>query len=361
MIYPLTYPISVAPMMDWTTRHCRVFHRLLSPCAVLYTEMVTTGAILYGDRPRHLDFDASEHPVVLQLGGSDPVDLAECAKIGADWGYDAINLNCGCPSPRVQKGAFGACLMNEPDLVADCVAAMQEVVDIPVTVKCRIGVDDCDDIPFLNRFIDRVADVGCDTFIIHARKAWLNGLSPKENREIPPLRYDIAADLKSRRPDLSLILNGGVTTAEQALQLIKRTCHPAQASERGATRDLLQRQEQQKIPDRPLGVRDDTSGFDGVMIGRAAYQNPYLIAEIAHAIDGTPLPPRADIARMMIDYIHRTRKDDPDLPLNSVTRHMLGLYHGQAGARTWRRILTEGAQINGAGPDVIEAALQAME
>ncbi len=319
----LTYPLSVAPMMDWTTRHCRVFHRLLSPHAVLYTEMVTTGAILHGDQPRHLDFDGSEHPLILQLGGSDPDDLAACAKIAEQWGYDAINLNCGCPSPRVQKGSFGACLMNEPDLVADCVAALRSAVTIPVTVKCRIGVNDCDDVPFLNAFIDRVAEAGCDTFIVHARKAWLNGLSPKENREIPPLRYDIVDDLKRRRPDLTLILNGGVTTVNNTVVALQK--------------------------------------FDGVMIGRAAYHNPYILAELAHTMDGTPLPPRADIARMMIDYINRARADDPHLPLNTVTRHMLGLYHGQPGARTWRRILTEGAQVNGAGPDVIEAALQSIE
>jgi tRNA-dihydrouridine synthase A len=319
----LTHPLSVAPMMDWTTRHCRVFHRLLNSRAVLYTEMVTTGAILHGDQGRHLDFDASEHPLVLQLGGSDPADLAACAKIATGWGYDAINLNCGCPSERVQKGAFGACLMREPDLVADCVAAMHGATPLPVTVKCRIGVDDCDDVPFLNAFIDRVADAGCETFIVHARKAWLKGLSPKENREVPPLRYDIVADLKLRRPDLTIILNGGVTTMDDTVTAFQK--------------------------------------FDGVMIGRAAYHNPYILAELAHTMDGTPLPARADIARMMIDYINRARVIDPSLPLNTVTRHMLGLYHGQPGARAWRRILTEGAQTPGAGTDVIEAALKSIE
>lgn len=356
--FPLTYPISVAPMMDWTTRHCRVFHRLLNPRAVLYTEMVTTGAILHGDQTRHLDFDASEHPVVLQIGGSDPADLAECAKIAEQFGYDAINLNCGCPSPRVQKGAFGACLMNEPELVADCVAAMRGATPLPITVKCRIGVDDCDDTPFLNTFIDRVADAGCETFIVHARKAWLNGLSPKENREIPPLRYDIVADLKHRRPDLNIILNGGITTVEETLKLTTGNCHPGNA--KGVIRDLHQIQELQKIPDRLSGVRDDKPCFNGIMIGRAAYHNPYILAELAHTIDGTPLPPRADIARAMINYITKVRAVDPHLPLNTVTRHMLGLYHGQPGARTWRRLLTEGAQAQGTGPEIIEMALNAM-
>lgn len=311
-------------MMDWTTRHCRYFHRLLSPHARLYTEMVTTGALIHGDVPRHLDFDLSEHPVALQLGGSDPHDLAIAAKMGADWRYDEINLNCGCPSDRVQQGRFGACLMNEPETVAACVAAMIAAVpaSVPVTVKSRIGVDDCDDEPFLNRFVQTVRDAGCKTFIIHARKAWLSGLSPKENREVPPLRYDIAARVKERYPDLTIILNGGVKTASE--------------------------------------VRAALASFDGVMVGRAAYENPYVIAEIEHELYGTPLPGRADIARAMMPYIAAARSREPDFPINAVTRHMLGLYHGRPGARAWRRILTEGAQEPGADEQLIEEALKAV-
>lgn len=316
--------ISVAPMMDWTTRHCRYFHRLLSPHALLYTEMVTTGALLHGDRPRHLDFDTSEHTVALQLGGSDPDDLAACAKFGADWGYDEINLNCGCPSDRVQQGSFGACLMNEPETVAAAVTAMKRAVpNTPVTIKCRIGVDNSDDEPFLNEFVKTVRDAGCTTFIIHARKAWLKGLSPKENREIPPLRYDIAARLKDRYPDLTIILNGGLRTVE--------------------------------------AVHTALQSFDGVMIGREAYENPYFLAELENALYGTPLPDRGNIARGMMPYIADYRRANPDFPINAATRHMLGLYHGIKGARAYRRILTEGAQEPGADETLIEQALAAIE
>lgn len=317
--------ISIAPMMDWTTRHCRYFHRLLAPHARLYTEMVTTGALIHGDRARHLDFDLAEHPIALQLGGSDPQELATCARMGADWGYDEINLNCGCPSDRVQQGRFGACLMNEPKLVAACVAAMRERLPdhIPVTIKCRIGVDDCDDEPFLDEFVRVVKEAGATMFMIHARKAWLKGLSPKENREVPPLRYDVAAGIKALYPDLTIILNGGLTTQDQ--------------------------------------VRDALKIFDGVMIGRAAYENPYFLAELEQMQHGTALPARADIARAMIPYIAGARANNLALPINAITRHMLGLYHGQQGARTWRRILTEGAQDPNVNEHLIERALGAVE
>ena len=297
------FQISVAPMMDWTDRHCRYFHRLLSPHAVLYTEMVTTGAILHGDRDRFLKFNSSEHPLVLQLGGSDPADLASCAKYGEDYGYDEINLNCGCPSDRVQKGMIGACLMAEPDLVAECVAAMRAAVKIPITVKCRIGinrsVDDDSDMKFLRAFIDKVSAAGCRTFIIHARKAWLKGLSPKENREVPPLRYDMAADIKNLYPHLTIILNGGLKTYEDFAPYIGQ--------------------------------------LDGAMIGREAYQNPYFLAELENRLRTTPLPSRAHIASRMAEYIESQKP--LGVPAHSVTRHMLGLYNGLRGAKYWRQQL----------------------
>ncbi len=316
--------ISVAPMLDWTTRHCRYFHRQLSPHARLYTEMITTGALIHGDAARHLDFNPAERPLALQLGGSDPHDLAHCARMGADWGYDEINLNCGCPSDRVQQGRFGACLMNEPDLVARCVEAMRAAVPgtVDVTIKCRIGVDDCDDAPFLARFIRTVREAGCSTFIIHARKAWLQGLSPKENREIPPLRYDLVADLKVRFPTLKIVLNGGIKTAADVAHA--------------------------------LGT------FDGVMIGRAAYETPYFLAELEHIQYGTPLPDRHAVARAMIPYIAAHRARDPNFPVNVVTRHMLGLFHGCPGARSWRRILTEQAQDKELNETIIEQALMTL-
>jgi tRNA-dihydrouridine synthase A len=297
--------ISVAPMMDWTDRHCRAFHRLISPNIQLYTEMVTTGAILHGDRDRYLRFSAAEHPVVLQLGGSDPAALAECARIGEAYGYNEINLNCGCPSDRVQSGAFGACLMKEPETVAACVAAMRGALSIPITVKCRIGVDDCDDAVFLDRFIRIVADAGCGTFIVHARKAWLKGLSPKENREVPPLNYDLPEAIKSRFPHLNIMLNGGLKTIE----------------------DLR----------RPL------QKLDGAMIGREAYQNPWFLAEIERDIFGaSSILTREAVARAMVPYI----QEQAALycaPVKSVTRHMLGLFNGLRGGRAWRRTLSEKA------------------
>ena len=290
--------LSIAPMMDWTDRHCRYFHRLLSPHAVLYTEMVTTGAIIHGDQDRHLAFNKEEHPVVLQLGGSDPQDLATAAKIAHEkYGYDEINLNCGCPSDRVQRGKFGACLMNEPDLVAACVEAMVKAVPIPVTVKCRIGVDDSDDYNFLNEFITRVKQVGCNSFILHARKAWLNGLSPKENREIPPLRYDLVEQLKAEHNELLIMLNGGINNLDQVSEFMKK--------------------------------------FDGVMIGREAYHSPYFLAECEAALWGTALPSRRAILESMIPYIESHVAQGGKI--HHVTRHMLGLANGLPRAKIYRQ------------------------
>ena len=300
-----TSPIlSVAPMMGWTDRHCRYFHRLLSPHALLYTEMVTTGAILRGDRDRFLRYSPEEHPLALQLGGSDPAALAECARIGADYGYDEINLNCGCPSDRVQSGAFGACLMNDPGLVARCVEAMARATTVPVTVKCRIGVDDCDEEAFLDDFLRIVAAAGCSTFIIHARKAWLQGLSPKENREIPPLNYDLVKKMKQVHPQLTIILNGGITSVADA--------------------------------------RAALAWCDGAMIGREAYHNPWALAGFEQAFfDPCASCTRDDIVRRMIPYIERQSRDHAT-PAKSVLRHMLNLFHGEYGGKVWRRRVSEG-------------------
>ena len=296
--------LSVAPMMDWTDRHCRYFHRLISPHAWLYTEMVTTGALLHGDVARHLAFNEEEQPVVLQLGGSEPDDLAKAAKLGADYGYAEINLNCGCPSDRVQKGRFGACLMAEPDLVAQCVASMGEATSVPVTVKCRIGIDDSEDYEFLDTFVSKVAAAGCKTFIVHARKAWLKGLSPKENREIPPLKYEIVDRLKQAYPQLEIHLNGGIKTLAQ--------------------------------------LDTALTSVDGVMIGREAYQNPYSLAEMEAHLFGTPLPDRAEIALAMIPYIEKAR-ETYGASIHNVTRHMLGLWNGLPGARRTRQLLGDAA------------------
>lgn len=305
--------VSIAPMMDWTDRHCRYFHRLISPQAHLYSEMVTTGALLHGDRDRHLRFNAAEHPVALQLGGNDAAALAVCARMGEDYGYDEINLNCGCPSDRVQNGAFGACLMGEPETVAAGVAAMRAAVTIPVTVKCRIGIDDCDEFPFLDKFIATVAQAGCKKFIIHARKAWLQGLSPKENREIPPLRYDIAAAIRAKYPHCRFILNGGINLIDD--------------------------------------MKKHLQSFDGIMIGREAYQNPYILAAIETEIYGAPhVRSRETIARAMIPYIEAQNRQF-GTPAKSITRHILGLFNGLPGARAWRRALSE--------QQGIEAALMA--
>lgn len=311
--------LSVAPMMDWTDRHERAFLRVISKRTLLYTEMVTTGAILHGDRDRLLAFDASEHPVALQLGGSEPEELAACAREGAARGYDEVNLNLGCPSDRVQRGRFGACLMTEPALVADCVAAMIAAVDVPVTVKTRIGVDDRDSYEALAAFVATVAAAGCRSFTIHARKAWLSGLSPKENREIPPLRYDVVYALKRDFPDLEIMLNGGVQSLEEASAHLKRV--------------------------------------DGVMIGRAAYQSPYVLAEADRLLFGETAEPRSreQVVADFLPYVERRLAEG--VPLKSIVRHMLGLFNGLPGARAWRRHLAEQAHKPGAGPEVIEAAL----
>ncbi|MFO1049379.1 MAG: tRNA dihydrouridine(20/20a) synthase DusA [Geminicoccaceae bacterium] len=299
--------LSIAPMMDWTDRHCRYFHRLLAPRALLYTEMVHCGAILRGDADRHLAFDRREHPVALQLGGCEPDDLARAAAIGAARGYDEINLNCGCPSERVRRGSFGACLMREPELVATCVGAMIAAVGskVPVTVKCRIGVDDSDDYPFLARFVATVADAGCTNFIVHARKAWLRGLSPKQNREIPPLRYELVHHLRREFPALRIVLNGGLRSVATA------------AAEIGQV--------------------------DGVMIGREAYENPWSLNAFEAALLGPGPSPltRHEVVAAMADYAAAQSRHG--VPVRAIGRHMLGLFNGLPGARAWRhRLATAG-------------------
>ncbi|WP_227544541.1 tRNA dihydrouridine(20/20a) synthase DusA [Sapientia aquatica] len=320
--------LSVAPMMDWTDRHCRQFHRHITKHTWLYTEMVTTGALLHGDVARHLDFDGIEHPIALQLGGSEPADLAKSAKLGAQWGYDEINLNCGCPSERVQRGAFGACLMAEPTLVADCVKAMRDAVDVDVTVKHRIGINDVDSYEFMRDFVGEIAAAGCSTFIVHARNAILKGLSPKENREIPPLKYDYAYRLKREFPDLEIIINGGIkTSAEIDLHL---------------------------------------QHVDGVMLGREAYHNPYVMAEFdaRYYGDNAPIKSRRDVLAVMIPYV-QTQLDlyaERGLKLNSITRHMLGLMTGLAGARSFRQMLSDSKQLASGRPELLlEAAERVRE
>ena len=323
--------ISVAPMMDWTDRHCRVFHRAISRHTWLYTEMVTTGALVHGDVARHLDFSSEEHPVALQLGGSDPADLAHSAKLGQQWGYDEINLNCGCPSERVQKGAFGACLMAEPKLVADCVKAMRDAVSIDVTVKHRIGIDDHQAYAFVRDFVGTVAAAGCTTFIVHARNAILKGLSPKENREIPPLRYDVVYQLKREFPELEIILNGGVRT----------------------------------LDDIDLHLQH----VDGVMLGREAYHNPYLLAQMdTRYYNGCDsAPSRRDVIEAMLPYIRaqlhaaRTTGAKNGLRLNSICRHMLGLMTGLPGARRFRQTLSDAKQLALGDPTLLLVALNQLE
>ena len=307
-------------MMDWTDRHCRYLLRLVTQRALLYTEMVTTGALLHGDRQRFLGHDDAEHPLALQLGGSNPAELAECANIGADYGYDEVNLNVGCPSDRVQSGRFGACLMAEPGLVADCVAAMNTAVSVPVTVKTRIGIDDRDSFDELAHFIGCVRAAGCKTFIIHARKAYLQGLSPRENRTVPPLNYDFAYRIKQLFPDLVIILNGGIERLDEAEAHLQRV--------------------------------------DGIMLGRAAYHNPYVLAQADRQIfnDSRPIPDRDDIVLGMIPYIERELKQGT--LLKHISRHMLGLYQGMPGARHWRRCLSENAPSSTAGTEVILEALE---
>jgi tRNA-dihydrouridine synthase A len=315
--------VAVAPMMSWTDRHCRYFLRLLSPRARLYTEMVTAAAVLHGDRARLLGFDPAEHPVALQLGGNGPRAMAEAARIGAAFGYDEININVGCPSDRVQSGAFGACLMAHPETVAACVRAMRSEVAVPVTVKTRIGIDEHDSYAFLRDFVMQVAEAGCDTFIVHARKAILGGLSPKENRSVPPLDYERVYRLKAEHPELAIVLNGGITTADQAL------AHLAHV--------------------------------DGVMIGREAYQNPWFLTELERRLGAPPAAvpqSRHAVVRDMLPYIEAMLARGAELA--SIARHLLNLFAGQPGARRWRRVLSERAHRAGAGVDVLEQALAAL-
>jgi len=319
----LAYRVSVAPMMDYTDRHFRYFIRLLSRHTRLYTEMVTTGALLHGDHRRFLAFHGAEHPLALQLGGSEPGALAACARLAADYGYDEVNLNVGCPSDRVQSGRFGACLMNEPKLVAECVAAMIAAGPVPVTVKTRIGVDERDSYDALVEFVSTVAGTGCEVFIIHARKAWLKGLSPKENREIPPLRYDVAERLKQDFPALTIVVNGGVQTL-----------------------DAMQRH---------LG------SFDGVMVGREAVSNPYLFADVDQRFfdPGARVLSRTDVLQAWLPYLSAQLQEG--VPLQRMTRHALGLFHGCAGARRWRRALSEEGVRPGADLGVLHAALTSLK
>jgi tRNA-dihydrouridine synthase A len=323
--------VSVAPMMDWTDRHCRSLHRLVSRHTWLYTEMVTTGALLYGDVARHLAFTPAEAPVALQLGGSEPGDLAKSAKLGEQWGYDEINLNCGCPSERVQRGAFGACLMKEPALVADCVKAMRDAVSIPVTVKHRIGVDAVEDYEFVRDFVGTIADAGCEVFIVHARNAILKGLSPKENREIPPLKYEYAYRLKRDFPHLEISINGGIKTLDEVEEHLKHV--------------------------------------DGVMLGREAYHNPYLMAsfDARYYGDDTPVKSRAEILEAMQPYIreqlarHGKEAVGGGLRLNSITRHMLGLMAGMPGARVFRQTLSDSKKLAVGDPALLLEALTRMQ
>ena len=315
----LSHRLCVAPMLDWSDRYCRYFHRLISRHTQLYTEMVTTGALLHGDTARFLDFFEEEHPVALQLGGSNPEELAQCAHLGQQWGYDEINLNLGCPSDRVQSGRFGACLMAEPALVAECIAAMRESVSLPVTAKHRIGIDELDGYQRLARFVETLAEAGCRTFIVHARKAWLQGLSPRENREVPPLRYESVYRLKRDFPHLEFVLNGGVLNLDQAGKQLQQV--------------------------------------DGVMIGREAYHNPWILAEVDRRLFGSTAHPgsRHQVIERLMPLVER--ECARGVPLKRITRHLLGLFHGQPGAKRWRRHLSENAHLPGAGPEVLEQAL----
>ncbi|MGB1237022.1 MAG: tRNA dihydrouridine(20/20a) synthase DusA [Pseudomonadales bacterium] len=315
---------SVAPMMDWTDRHCRHFHRQISQNTLLYTEMVTTGALIHGDRARHLDFNDTEHPVALQLGGSNPDELAQCAQMAQEWGYDEVNLNVGCPSDRVQNNMIGACLMAHPELVRDCLAAMRKVVDIPVTVKHRLGIDELDSDPLLQRFVEIVAESGCTTFIVHARKAILQGLSPKENRDVPPLQYERVYALKERYPELEIIINGGIKDIAQS--------------------------------------KAHLAAVDGVMIGREAYHNPYaILAEVDQLFYGAKKAPatRELVLQSMLPYIQRELAEGTSL--SYITRHMLGLFHGMRGGKQFRRVISEQAHKKGAGLSVLEEAFARVE
>jgi tRNA-dihydrouridine synthase A len=310
-------------MLDWTDRHDRYFLRLISRHAWLYTEMVTTGAIIHGDRDRHLAFNEVEHPVALQLGGSEPADMAECARIGQDYGYDEVNINVGCPSERVHKGSFGACLMATPETVAECVDAMRQVVDIPVTIKTRIGIDEQEDYEHLHHFVRINREAGCRIFIVHARKAWLKGLSPKENREVPPLRYALVYQLKQEFPDLEIIINGGLQDLDRAEQQLEHV--------------------------------------DGVMLGRAVYHDPWLLSEVDRRFygDDHEVVSAREIVEQMYPYIEELIRNGGQLKY--VTRHMLGMFHGRPGAKLWRRTLSEKAYREGAGIEVVEEALSYLQ
>jgi len=318
----LNRKLSVAPMMDWTDRHCRYFHRLLSRETLLYTEMVTAKAVIHGNRARLLGYHPAEHPIALQLGGSDPAELAEACKIAAGFGYDEINLNVGCPSDRVQSGSFGAVLMEQPDLVADCVAAMQGH-GVEVTVKCRIGVDEQEPREVLPDFLEKVSAAGGESFTVHARKAWLQGLSPKQNRDVPPLDYQIVYDMKAAFPALEICINGGVASLEAA--------------------------------------QEHLAHVDGVMIGRAAYHEPFAILSEADAqiFNGAAARPEAEVIALMCDYIENELANGARL--NQITRHMLGAFAGRPGARRWRRVLSEGAHLAGAGPELVWQAYEAVK
>ncbi len=318
---PIDRSLNVAPMMDWTDRHCRYFHRVLAPSALLYTEMVTTGAVLHGDRGRLLAFNEEEHPLALQLGGSDPDGLSSCARIAAELGFDEVNINVGCPSDRVQRGRFGACLMLEPALVRDCVAAVRDAVDVPVTVKTRLGVDDHYSYDYFSDFVGQVAQSGCDIFIVHARKAWLSGLSPKENREVPDLRYDWVCRLKQEQPDLKIILNGGIRNLQDAMQHLET--------------------------------------FDGIMLGRSAYQTPWLLAELQAELFGSPgVCSREDAVRVMTDYCRR--QIALGVPVKNISRHMLGLFQGLPGAKRWRRCFSQHAHLDASNARLMLQALEQM-
>ena len=313
--------LSVAPMMDWTDRHCRFFHRLLAPSARLYTEMITTGAVLHGDRARLLDFSTQEHPVALQLGGSEPDELARCARIASEFGYDEVNLNVGCPSGRVQQGRFGACLMREPERVRDCLAAMAGAVDVPVTIKTRLGVDDDYSYGFLRDFVGRVSESGCSTWILHARIALLSGLSPKENRDVPPLHHDWVWRLKREMPALTVVINGGITAVDEA--------------------------------------RAQLAHVDGVMLGRAAYQTPWILAECQRALCGGGAPPsRESVLAEFGDYLRG--QVEQGVPVKCLTRHLLGLFQGRPGARAWRRYLSQHAHRDDRNIAIVEEAQAAM-
>ena len=317
----ISVPVSIAPMMDWTDTHCRYFMRLLSPSALLYTEMVTAAAIVHGDSDRFLRFNAEEHPIALQLGGSDPGWMAEATAKAASYDYDEININVGCPSDRVQSGQFGACLMASPDVVAECVVAMRKETDIPVTVKSRIGIDERNDYAFLRSFIEPVAAAGCRRFVVHARTAILEGLSPKENRTVPPLNYERVYQLKRDYPELEIIINGGLASIEQVDEVLKFV--------------------------------------DGAMIGRQAYHQPYFLAELERHFDPQwAMPSRGQVVEKMVPYVDRQLASGTSL--NSVTRHMLGLFAGRPGARAWRRDISEHAHRDGAGSEVLINALNAM-